>query len=546
MIRFYGSPHCPDCMEAKRQLTERGITFSFTDITGSMTALKEFLRLRDQEAFFERVREKGLVGIPCFVLPDGRLSHDVRQALISEYLEEHRDEMVADIEELVRINSERMPAQEGKPFGDGPAEALAAGERILKKYGFEPGNCDNYAIDARLGKAEELGLDLLAHLDVVPGGDGWTVTTPFEPVLDNDTLYGRGTSDDKGPAMSALLAMRAVRDLGFTLKRDVRLILGSDEECGSSDIRYYFGKNEHAPLTISPDADFPVIFIEKGNLRTTFRAELEEDGRLPRVLSVDSGIKLNVVPAKADAVVEGLEASAAGQAAQEVQDKTGVIFTLEDMGEGKTHIHAEGKSAHASAPMDGNNALTALLELLSRLPLADTKAARLLREASRLFPHGDYYGSAVGAALEDEVSGRTTLTLDIFHMDAGEIRGTFDSRTCVSATDENTTAKVNASLAAAGFDNDGTHLNPPHYVPKDSPLVQTLLRVYTKVTGKREEPLAIGGGTYVHHIENGVACGCADPNIDNHMHGPDEFVLVSQLKKSAEIFALAILELCGK
>mgnify|MGYP000745135510 CR=1 FL=1 len=42
-------------------------------------------------------------------------------------------------------------------------------------------------------------------------------------------MYGRGTSDDKGPAVAALYAMKAVRDLGFELDKDVRLILGSVE-----------------------------------------------------------------------------------------------------------------------------------------------------------------------------------------------------------------------------------------------------------------------------------------------------------------------------
>ena len=102
------------------------------------------------------------------------------------------------------------------------------------------------------------------------------------------------------------------------------------------------------------------------------------------------------------------------------------------------------------------------------------------------------------------------------------------------------------SFRDAGFEPNDSPLNPPHYVPKDSELVKTLLETYTDVTGEVREPLAIGGGTYVHHIENGVACGCADPSVDNHMHGPDEFVIIDQLVMSAEIFALAIVKLCGK
>jgi succinyl-diaminopimelate desuccinylase len=86
---------------------------------------------------------------------------------------------------------------------------------------------------------------------------------------------------------------------------------------------------------------------------------------------------------------------------------------------------------------------------------------------------------------------------------------------------------------------------PPHYVPGDSFLVQTLLKSYKAFTERDEKPVA-GGGTYVHRIENGVAFGCADKNIDNHMHGADEFISVDQMLLSAEIYADAILRLCTK
>ena len=85
----------------------------------------------------------------------------------------------------------------------------------------------------------------------------------------------------------------------------------------------------------------------------------------------------------------------------------------------------------------------------------------------------------------------------------------------------------------------------PHYVPADSPFVQTLLASYSKITGVEDpRPIAIGGGTYVHHIENGVAFGCAVSDVDNHMHGADEFMVIDQLMISARIFADVILELC--
>ncbi len=467
------------------------------------------------------------------------------QEKIHEYLAAHRSEMIEDIKSLIKIDSARAEALPGKPYGEGAAKALEAGLALFEKHGFNGTNWDNYAIDTTIN-GKELGMDILAHLDVVPGGDGWTKTTPFEPIVEDGKMFGRGTSDDKGPAVAALYAMKAVRDLGFELDKDVRLILGSDEECGSSDIKYYFGKNVHAPMTISPDADFPLVFLEKGSLHTTFTAQVSLEEGFPRVKSIASGIKVNVVPAKADAVVEGITEEDLEAYIMPAEDKTGVQFTVSPAEDGALKIHADGVSAHAASPMDGNNALTALLVLLSSLPLAESKTKTLLHNVTKLFPHGDYCGGGLGVDLEDEISGKTTLTLDLFHLDDTKMSGTFDCRACNSATEENTKNVVEQKLSEAGFETDGSPLNPPHYVPRDSKLVKTLLETYTDVTGEVREPLAIGGGTYVHHIDNGVACGCADPSVDNHMHGPDEFVIIDQLIMSAEVFALAIVKLCGK
>lgn len=465
------------------------------------------------------------------------------QKRIKEYMEAHRQEMIDDICALVRIDSERTEAKEGKPFGDGAAEALAEGCRILEKYGFKANNCENYAIDTRLN-GKDLKLDILAHLDVVPAGDGWSVTAPFEPVVKDGKIFGRGTADDKGPAIAALYAMRAIKELGLELKKDVRLILGSDEECGSSDIEYYFKKHSHAPMSISPDADFPLIFLEKGSLHSTFSAKLEPETALPRVISVHSGVKVNVVPAKAEAVVGGISAAKIRPYAEEIETKLGVSVMLTESADGSTAILVQGNGAHAASPMDGNNALTALLTLLNSLPLAETRSAELLRNAGRLFPHGDWSGEALGVKREDELSGALTLTLDLFSMDETGMSGTFDCRACVSANDENTRQVVYQKFEEAGFEHDDRPMNPPHYVPKDSELVSTLMESYASISGKTGEPLAIGGGTYVHEIENGVACGCADPSVDNHMHGPDEFVIIDQLIMSACVFADAILRLC--
>ncbi|MGP1434372.1 MAG: Sapep family Mn(2+)-dependent dipeptidase, partial [Catonella sp.] len=208
---------------------------------------------------------------------------------INDYIESHKEEMLNDLMNLIRINSEKGEEKPGMPYGEGPYEALKSATGLLEGYGFKITNYDNRVITADSFDLPNQ-LDILAHLDVVPAGDDWTVTEPYNPVIKDGRLYGRGSCDDKGPAIAAVYAVRAVKELGIPLKQGVRLILGSDEECGSSDVEYYYSKEKAAPMTITPDASWPLINIEKGGIHNEFTASFEKTDMTPSVVSVKGGI----------------------------------------------------------------------------------------------------------------------------------------------------------------------------------------------------------------------------------------------------------------
>ena len=96
-----------------------------------------------------------------------------------------------------------------------------------------------------------------------------------------------------------------------------------------------------------------------------------------------------------------------------------------------------------------------------------------------------------------------------------------------------------------GFAIEEGKMIAPHYVPADSELVQKLLTSYEVYRGVNGEAQSTGGGTYVHDLERGVAFGCMVPEVDNHMHGDDEFMVIDMLLMSAKIFADAIVRICG-
>ena len=96
-----------------------------------------------------------------------------------------------------------------------------------------------------------------------------------------------------------------------------------------------------------------------------------------------------------------------------------------------------------------------------------------------------------------------------------------------------------------GFTLHDDSMRPPHHVDGNSDFVKTLLNAYESYTGLKGECISMGGGTYVHELNNGVAFGASLPGTDNRMHGADEFAVIDELLVSAKIFAQVIVDLCS-
>ena len=461
---------------------------------------------------------------------------------IEAYFADKQDQIIADICRLIRIKSEREDPKPGMPFGEGPCAALQEGRRMLDEMGFRTKNFDNYVITAELNdKPAYLGI--LAHLDVVSEGSGWTVP-PYEGTVKDGLLYGRGSADDKGPAVVSMWAMKAAREINPDLSKGVRLILGSAEETGSEDLEYYLPKEPAPPVSFSPDAEYPVINIEKGMHRPVFGAEWAEDPALPRVTAIHGGTTTNIVTRECTAQVEGMSSSEVRIACDAVEQATGVQFTVTEE-DGKVCVHALGVSAHAASPETGKNAQIAMVAMLASLPLADTASARAIRNLAKLFPFGDDHGTALGVDQQDEISGRLTLVFSVLELGLTGFHGQYDSRCPLCANDENMRCVAEKAFADCGFRVlENGDMRPPPHTPADSELCKTLLKTYEDYTGLKGECIAIGGGTYVHEIEGGVAFGCAPPGTDNRMHGADEFAVIEELMLSAKIFTQVILDLC--
>jgi len=467
------------------------------------------------------------------------------QERINAYFD--RPSVLRELEEailrLASIDSVKGTPAPGKPFGPGPAAALEEALQLCREWGLQTTNYDGYVGLADLN-GQKTALHILGHLDVVGPGTGWTVTEPFQPKLVDGMLYGRGVADDKGPIIAALFAMRAVREFQLPLSSNARVVLGTDEESGSADLAYYYAREPYAPFSFSPDASFPLINIEKGQYHPGFGASWAKEDR--PVLTLSGGFRANVVPPEAEARLSCVTLEMLTPLCRQLEEATGTRFTLTPLSPDGVRVHCAGKNAHASTPEEGCNALTALLALLAELPLPNCPAVRAVQGLHALFPHGDTAGAALGIAQSDPQSGALTTNLALMELGDSGFQAKMDVRFPLCATEENCRRAAEASFAKYGITvTEDPDLIPAHYVPADSPLVQTLLRCYERYTGVQgAAPLAIGGCTYVHNIPGGVAFGPLMPGFDCNMHGADERIPLDDLRTACKIFTQAIVDLC--
>ena len=452
---------------------------------------------------------------------------------IDEILEKYREEMMETVQKWVRIPSVKGEAAPGAPFGQAARTALDTAMADCEKFGLKTEIFDGYVGHADLGEGSTReALAILAHLDVVPVGDGWTFE-PFGAQRENGRIYGRGTSDDKGPAVAALYAMRAVKEAGVPLKRKVRLILGCDEECGSSDMAYYKKATEMPRSGFSPDADYPVINIEKGGVHLQLDGELSKEGL--QVLSMQVGERANVIPGFASALVEGGEEVA--RAAEEAGKQLGFPVKT-TLGNGAVIIETTGLTGHAAFPAHGKNAIGQMLKIFEALG-AEGALKELAQSVGLTFN-----GENLGIAMRDDVSGDLTASLDIIRIENGRLTAVLDVRYPVLFNLDRMFELLSQRLRFLKASDAGSR--PPHFVSDQTELVQELLEAYHDVTGGEKRTIAIGGGTYAQSMEEGVAFGALFPGEVEMAHQADEFMPEESIYQNARIFARAIVRLAGK
>lgn len=461
--------------------------------------------------------------------------------------------MINTLREIIAINSvyDEATVSEECPYGAGAKRALDWFVAKAESMGLKTGVVGSRCAYAEAGEGESM-IAALCHLDVVPAGDGWT-TPPFDLHQDGGKLYGRGVTDDKGPLVAALFALAAAAKK--PLKKRIRLIVGCDEERGSSCMKYYVEHAEIPEMSFVPDANFPVINCEKNLVQLDL--DFKVDGALKSDLTfISAGTCYNAVPSVARAglkkdceTAEALKRLNGGKINADLFTRPPLVNEIITDGhevkqfsvyETDTEFVFEtcGTAAHASTPNEGDNAIWKLLCLLKGVELATTGKTFARLNDTFCTPLAL---SKLNLDICDEKTGELTLSADMLNYKNGTLKMGVDIRYPMTVTKEEIVKRLESQGAQASIYMTADCL----YVSADTKLVSTLMDIYkTSFNDPDAKPLIMGGGTYAKELPNAVAFGPV-LNYDSNEHGIDECMPTELFFKLAEVYELAYLRLAN-
>lgn len=451
---------------------------------------------------------------------------------LKQKIAQRQDQIVQNLAKWIRCGSVYDEKTRGvnAPFGAGVAAALNYIADLAKKDGFQVDTCDGYCTEITYGDCQEMVM-VLGHADVVPVGKGWQ-DDPFSGIVKDRKIYGRGTSDDKGPTFAAYQALKLIKEENIPLKRKIRIVVGGNEESGSRCLDYYFNRlhKPHPTYGFTPDASFPLIYGEKGIMNFEYSGTIDD----ALIASFEGGIVANSVPEEARVVFKkevDLKAKFEKYLAKkELQGE----YRVEN---GVTVLKLQGKAAHGSTPMYGVNALTHLLRFLAK----NTDSA-LCQHFGRCL--ACYYGKELGIQHDGSLMGPLTVNVGLGQYLDNQYRFILNIRY---------PNDINVGSMTSNLHSHGMHEvrvlsdSKPLFIDPKSPFILALLEVYHKVTNDQtSQPFTIGGGTYARQTNNTEAYGMEFPENgrgSGKIHSPNECLHIDDLLDGVAIYYEALKKL---
>ena len=448
---------------------------------------------------------------------------------LQEKMAGYREEMLFHFKQLLKIDSVRRDRQPGAPFGPGNRQALDYVLELSKAFGLETVNLDYYIGYSEYGQGEDY-ICSVAHLDVVPPGDGWS-HPPFAAEETEGTIYARGAGDDKPGVIAGLYALRCMKELGYKPARRIRVIYGCAEETGMEDLDHYLSSQPLPSFGFTPDSDgYDIVNAEKGRMEFQLEAPLIQSP----LLRVTGGLASNMVPALVTAAFDRSSLSAE-ELKRLPELLAGPHLTCSQEGETLT-VSFLGASAHAAMPESGRSAISLYAAFTCRL-LAD-RADPLTRFIDSHIG-SDWNVSSLELACRDEHMGPLTLSLGLIEVEQGRIRTVGDIRYPTVTNSRLLQTQLEALAAQSGLDLKLLSAVDGHCCTCQEEFA--ILRQVCLDKGKPEPKCrSIAGGTYAKKFQGRLVAfgGCGDK-----VHAPDEFVEIPDFFDHTDMVSYALYRL---
>lgn len=461
--------------------------------------------------------------------------------MLDSWIPGKKQEFLDDLEKLVSIRSVYSTPAPDKPYGEGCWNVLHEALKISGEYGFKIKNYDNYCGSATLGNSDE-SIGIFGHLDVVPEGDGWA-TDPYRiAVKENNYIFGRGTADNKAPALVALYAMRFLKEHDIPLNHSVMMVFGCDEERGMSDIPQFLAREKAPVFSLVPDAKYPLGHAEKGIIEFSMT-----QSHMPAspIMEMHGGIASNSVPDHAFAIIDKRMVDAE---AISVYVNTDPRLSLE-MSMDSLKLESTGDLRHASRPQNAVNAIEHLLSSILAMKILSGEALDTFKYLQQFIL--DYSGKFVKIACSDDISGSLTLVGSIIHLKNQELSLSVNIRYPVKADNHHIISQLYSELTKQGFAIENFSDNQPLFVPLEHPAIDRLVDITSDLLQMDDlEPLVLEGGTYARKLPNAVSFGVTVPGRirlfgmeKGGAHQVDEYGDLKHLLLGIKIYATALYEL---
>jgi acetylornithine deacetylase/succinyl-diaminopimelate desuccinylase-like protein/SAM-dependent methyltransferase len=220
------------------------------------------------------------------------------EELLDAWVDEHRERLVRTLADFVRIPSVASDAVAvGAAVGFLTSRLEEAGLAVVVHE-----TAGNPIVEATTeSPADAFGVLVYGHYDVFPADEPEWRTPPFEPRVEGDRMWGRGTGDNKGQILTYVHAFEALADLDLLPPMKVTFLVEGEEEVGSPTLPEFVRRHRdrlQADLCLYSDGpmypgDRPVLLF---GVRGAVGIELVARGATRNVHSGNFG---GVVPAPA-------------------------------------------------------------------------------------------------------------------------------------------------------------------------------------------------------------------------------------------------------